>query len=206
MSISRFLSGWVKSCLHSHALSLFDFVLVLFGFCASGTAASAQAAYVQQCSSFGDYVESAACTLNGVGAGHALVIGVYVSGSATPTISSSSGTPSSVISNLADYQGSMDTAVLVNTASGNITLTATTSGYENIWITATEFSGVAASPLDTSSTASLVGGWDSTTVVSSNFSTTAASDMLWSMCYGIPSYVQWSAGTAPIAYRMDLNE
>jgi len=200
MSISRFLSGWVKSCLHSHALSLFNFVLVLFGFCASGTAASAQAAYVQQCSSFGDYVESAACTLNGVGAGHALVIGVYVSGSATPTISSSSGTPSSVISNLADYQGSMDTAVLVNTASGNITLTATTSGYENIWITATEFSGVAASPLDTSSTASLVGGWDSTTVVSSNFSTTAASDMLWSMCYGIPSYVQWSAGTAPIAW------
>ena len=200
MSISRFLSGWVKSCLHSHALSVFSFVLILFGFCASGTIASAQAAYVQQCSSYGGYVESASCTLSGVGAGHALVIGVYVSGSAAPTVTSSSGTPSSVISNLADYQGSMDTAVLANAASGNITLTATTSGYENIWITVTEFSGVAASPLDTSATASLQGGWDSTTVVSSNFSTTAASDMLWSMCYGIPSYVQWSAGTAPITW------
>ncbi len=94
----------------------------------------------------------------------------------------------------------MDTAILANTASGNITITATTGGYENIWITVTEFSGVAASPLDTSATASLVGGWDATTVVSANFTTTAASDMLWSMCYGIPSYVQWSAGTAPITW------
>ncbi len=63
MSIRGFLSDWVKSCLHSHALSVFSFVLILVGFCASGTMASAQAAYVQQCSSFGDYVESASCTL-----------------------------------------------------------------------------------------------------------------------------------------------
>ena len=43
MTISRFLSGWVKSCLHSHALSVFSFVLLLFAFCASGTMASAAA-------------------------------------------------------------------------------------------------------------------------------------------------------------------
>jgi hypothetical protein len=128
------------------------------------------------------------------------MIGVYVSGSATPTITSSSGTPSSVISNLADYAGSMDTDILANTASGSITITATTSGYENIWITVTEISGVATSPLDTSATASEVGGWDSASVVSANFTTTAADDMLWSMCYGIPSYVSWSAGTAPITW------
>jgi hypothetical protein len=200
MSISRFFSVYVKSSLHSHALSAFNFVLVLFAFCASGTMASAQAAYVQQCSSYGDYVETASCTLSGVGAGHALMIGVYVSGTLTPTITSSSGTPSSVISNLADYQGEMDTDILANTASGNITITATTSSYTNIWISVSEYSGVATSPLDTSATASEVGGWDSTSVVSANFTTTAADDMLWSMCYGIPSYVSWSAGTAPITW------
>ena len=85
MVLSQPLSTWINSRLQNNALSVIGIFMFLFGFCASRTAASAQAAYVQQCSSFGDYVESAACTLNGVGAGHALVIGVYVSGSATPT-------------------------------------------------------------------------------------------------------------------------
>ncbi len=116
-------------------------------------------------------MNTVSCTLNGVGAGHALVIGVYISGTTTPTITSSSGTPATVISNLADYQGEMDTAILANTTSGNITITATTSGYENIWITVSEYSGVANSPLDTTCTASQVGGWDATTVSTGNFNT-----------------------------------
>jgi hypothetical protein len=158
-------------------------------------------AFVQQCSSYGNYVSTVSCTLNGIGSGHALVIGVYVSNSYTPTVTATTGTPSSVISNLADYQGSMDTYILANTASGNNTITATTSSAENIWITASEYSGVAtSSPLDTSATASEVGSWDSTTVSTGNFTTTGANDLLWSMCYGIPSYVQWSAGTTPITW------
>ena len=200
MVSNRSHSIWMTSRLHRNVLNFFSLSLLLFAFCASSTVARAQAAYVQQCSAYGGYVETASCTLSGVGAGHSLLIGVYVSSTVTPTITSSSGTPSSVISNLADYQGEMDAALLANTASGNITITATTTSYTNIWITVSEYSGVAASPLDTSAMASLQGGWDSTSVVSANFSTTAANDMLWSMCYGIPSYVQWSAGTAPITW------
>jgi ribosome-binding factor A len=164
------------------------------------SSSSGPPAYVQQCSSYGGYVETVSCTLSGVGAGHSLMIGVYVSGTTTPTITSSSGTPSSVISNLADYQGEMDAALLANTASGSITITATTSVYTNMWISVTEYSGVATAPLDTSATASLVGGWDATSVSTGNFTTAAASDMLWSMCYGIPSYVGWYAGTVPITW------
>ena len=198
---SRSLSVGMKPRLQWNAMSFISLILFIFAFCASGPMASAQAAFVQQCSSYGNYVETASCTLNGVGSGHALMIGVYLSGIVTPTITSSSGTPSAIISNLADYQGEMDADVLANTASGNITITATTASYTNIWITVSEYSGVAASsPLDVTGTASLVGGWDATTVVSANFNTTAANDLLWSMCYGIPSYVQWSAGTAPITW------
>ena len=157
--------------------------------------------FVQQCSSYGGYVETASCTLSGVGSGHALVIGVYISGSAAPTVTATTGTPSTAISNLADYQGAMYTYYLANTSSGSNTITATTTGYENIWITVSEYSGVATtSPLDTTGTASEVGGWDATTVSTGNFTTTGANDLLWSMCYGIPSYVQWSAGTAPITW------
>jgi hypothetical protein len=165
------------------------------------SSSSGPPAYLQQCSSFGSYVETASCTLSGVGAGHALLIGVYVGGTVTPTITSSSGTPSTVVSNLADYSGEMDSAFLANTSSGSITISASTTSYTNIWITVSEYSGVAtSSPLDTSATASLVGLYDSTSVSTGNFTTTGANDLLWTMCYGIPSYVAWYAGAAPITW------
>ena len=66
-------------------------------------------------------------------------------------------------------------------------------------LSVSEVSGVAASPLDTSADAGPTGGWDATTVSTGNFNTTGANDMLWSMCYGIPSYVQ-VRGTAPITW------
>ncbi len=163
---------------------------------------SSSISYVQQCSNYGGYVESISCTLTGVGAGHALIIGVYTSGTLpyTTTITSSVGTPATVVSNLADYSGVMDTAILSNTASGSITITAATSAYMNIWISVSEYSNAANPALDTSATKSLSGSYGSSSISSPNFTTTSNADMLWSMCYGIPSYVSWSVGTLPITW------
>jgi len=157
-------------------------------------------ASVQQCSSFGGYVTSTSCTLNGVGAGHALMIGVYTTGSDIPTITSSVGTPTAIISNLADYQGNMDAVILPNTTSGSITLTATTSDPTDTWISVTEYSNVAASPVDTSADLSLSGSYNSSSISTGNFNTASSYEMLWTMCYGIPSYAGWYAGTVPITW------
>ena len=158
--------------------------------------------YVQECDNSSTYTwgYSASCTLTGVGAGHGLLIGIYTESGETPTVTSSSGTPVSVISGLADYQGAMDAFILANTAAGSITITATTIGGTSTWVSVTEYSGVAASPLDNSASVSQVGGWAAPSVSTGNFTTTAAGDMLWSMCYGIPSYASWYAGTVPITW------
>ena len=162
-------------------------------------ASSSPPIYVQQCNSTYAWGYTASCTLTGVGAGHTLLIGVYTESGPTPTVTSSSGTPVSIITNLADYSGAMDAYILSNTAAGSITITATTTG-TSTWVSVTEYSGVAASPLDTSADTSQIGGWDATSVSTGNFTTTAAGDMLWSMCYGIQEFVSWYAGTVPITW------
>ena len=141
---------------------------------------------------------------HGVGAGHALVIGVYTSSSASPAITSSVGTPVTEYSDLADAGAStwMNAAILANTASGSITITATTtpSAYTNIWISVTEYSNVAASPLDTDADYAPNGGYGSSSISTGNFTTTASGDMLWSMCSGLGQYAAFYAGTVPITW------
>jgi hypothetical protein len=156
--------------------------------------------YVQQCTSTYTYGNSASCTLTGVGAGHTLLIGIYTESGETPTVTSSSGTPMSIISGVADYQGAMDAFILANTTAGSITITAATIGGTSTWVSVAEYSGVGASPLDTSADASMIGGYAAPSVSTGNFTTTAADDMLWSICYGIPSDVSWYAGTVPITW------
>ncbi len=70
--------------------------------------------YVTQCSNWGNYVETVSCTISGVGAGNALVIGVYTAASTTPTITASAGTPVTVITDLPEASASnyLDAALI----------------------------------------------------------------------------------------------
>jgi hypothetical protein len=155
-------------------------------------------AYVQQCNIYDSYNTSVSCTISGVGAGHALLIGIYGPSTLT-SVTSSAGTPASVISNQTLGDGNDVSAyILSNTASGSITITANVSGFEDIWLSVTEYSNVAVSPLDSSA-----GGASTSytsTVSTSNFNTTAASDMLWSLCSG-PESAPLTVGTAPITWN-----
>jgi hypothetical protein len=185
MTISRFLSGWVKSCLHSHALSTFSIVFLLFAFSASGKLASAAApAFVQQCNQYttgGGSGATASCTLSGVSAGHALLIGIWTSDSALSSVTASSGTPSSVISAFNDNgYGYTYAYILANTASGNITVSASETGYyDAAYISVSEFSNVAASPVDVTGTGQ-TNTWGAAEISTGSFTTTVASDMMWS--------------------------
>ena len=210
MTVRRFLSGWVKSSFHSHALSALSIILFLFVFCVSGKLASAAApAYVQQCNQYtagGGSGASASCTLNGVGAGHALLIGIWSPDSALSSVTASSGTPTSVISafNDAGY-GYSYAYILANTASGNITVTANETGYYmGVYISVSEFSNVAASsPVDVTGTGQ-VNTWGAAEISTGSFTTTVASDMMWSLCYGL-SGITFSPGTAPVTWTQISN-
>jgi hypothetical protein len=85
--------------------------------------------------------------------------------------------------------------ILSNTAAGSITIPANFSGYLKAGLSVVEYSNLAASPVDASAQGTLTSY--STTVSTSNFTTTAASDMLWSMCEGpnLPT-----VGTVPITW------
>jgi sugar lactone lactonase YvrE len=156
--------------------------------------------FVQQCTDGG----STTCTLNGVGAGDTLVIGVY-SGPLT-SLTSSSGTPVGVISNFVAVLGSgsrdLNVYLLPNTAPGSITITAnvssgSTAGVNSIVVD--EYTHVAASPLDGSATGYMQVG---AAVDSGTFVTTQANDMLWSMCNALQVFP--TPGTAPITWTAVL--
>ena len=151
--------------------------------------------YVQTCNNNDAYGTSASCTLNGVGAGHTLMIAVLAYASQT-TVTSSAGTPVPIYANINGPNSLYDSAyILPNTVSGSITLTASQgSGGANVEISVYEFSNVAASPLD-GSAETTTGSYAQTTP---NFTTTAASDLLWTACFtenGAPTI-----GTAPITW------
>jgi hypothetical protein len=133
-----------------------------------------------------------------VGAGHALLIGIYEPSTLT-SVTSSSGMPTSIISNQTLGSGSDVSAyILSNTTSGSITITANVSIEQHMWLTVVEYSNVAASPLDASA-----GGASTSyesTISTSNFTTTAASDMLWSLC-SAPSGSPIAVGTSPITWN-----
>ena len=208
MVSSRSHSIWMMSRLHRNALSFFSTFLFLFAFCARSTVASAQPNYVQQCNQYtagGGSGATASCTLSGVGAGHALLIGIWSSDSALSSVTASSGTPTSVIPAFNDNgYGYTYAYLLANTASGNITVTASETGYyAAIYISVSEFSNVATSPLDVTGTGQQ-NIWGASAITTGNFTTTTASDMLWSFCAGL-SGETFSVGTAPITWTQISN-
>ena len=160
-------------------------------------------AYVQQCNQFvaGNGKGTASCTLTGVTAGDALVIGIWSTSATLSSVTASSGTPVSVISNFNSISGYISAYLLPNTASGNITITATTpSGYANNWVSVTEYTNVPASPLDTDADYATSGNYGASSTSTGNLNTTGAGDMLWSMCSGYPASAAYYAGTVPIAW------
>ena len=166
-------------------------------------------AYVQQCSQYaagGGSGASANCTLTGVNAGDTLMIGIWTPNATLSSVTSSTtAQPVSVFSNYnADSTyGYMSAYILPNTAAGSITITASETGYYvGDWLTVVEYTNVSATPLDgTSSASSGNSDYSATNVNSGTFNTSAAYDMLWSMCSG--EYAVWTAGTSPIAWTQE---
>ena len=210
MVSSRSLSIGMKPRLHSKALCFISLFLLLFAFCAGSTVASAATpAYVQQCNQYtagGGSGATASCTLSGVGAGHTLVIGVWTTDSALSSVTASSGTPANAIPAFNDNgYGYTYAYFLANTSSGNITVSATETGYyDPVYISVSEFSNVAtSSPLDVTGTGQQ-NVWAASEISTGSFTTTAASDMLWSLCAGL-SGETFSVGTAPITWTQISN-
>ena len=168
--------------------------------------------FVQQCSQYtagNGYNNTATCTLSGVKAGDALVIGVW-SADSTMNYVSSSTTPQPV-NEIPSYAGAggnnngyMYAYILPDTPAGSITITANETGYyDAVFVSVIEFTNANTSPYDASGTGYLrqYGAYD---LPSSNYTTSAANDMLWSMCSGLTgagftvgtaeSSVAWTAG------------
>jgi len=150
-------------------------------------------AFVQQCNQYVQYGNSASCTLAGVGAGHTLVIGIAGAGTQSGRVSTSAGTATSVIKD-----GSILSAyLLANTSAGSITITYSTSGDTKIHMSVAEYANTASSPLD--GAASFVNSGNGSTVSTPTFTTTTASDLLWSYC-AAPGGTTLNPGTAPISW------
>ena len=151
---------------------------------------------VQQCNNFVQFGNSISCTLNAVGAGHTLVIGIANMSSGQPgTLTASSGIPALAISD-----GNMLTAwVLPNTNAGSNTITFSLGSSSRIWLSVVEYENTTASPLDGVAQANLSTSWQGSGVLNTpNFTTSMPSDILWSFCsgsQGIPT-----VGTAPAAW------
>ena len=151
--------------------------------------------YVQACTLEAVFTTSATCTLNGVGAGHTLVIAVVGSGIVqSAVVISSSGTPT-----LAVQDGATISAyILPNTSAGTISITATVSANQSYWLSVYEYSNTATSPLDGTAFA-VATNWTTPSLSSPSFTTTSASDTLWSYCVAPGGYV-FTPGTAPITW------
>jgi Chitobiase/beta-hexosaminidase C-terminal domain len=151
--------------------------------------------FVQACNQEANYAESVSCTLNGVSAGHTLVISVVGSGIVqSATVTSTSGTPT-----LAVHDGdTLSAYILPNTGSGTISITATISANQTFWLSVYEYSNTAASPLDGTAFA-VATGWTPTSFSSPDLTTTSVSDTLWSYCLAPGGYT-FTAGTAPIPW------
>ena len=157
---------------------------------------AAGASYVQQCNA---YVHNSggttnSCQLTGITAGDTIVIGIWTTAATLTSVTATTGTPTVEISDYASTQqyysnGYTSAYILPNAAAGSNTFTVNTpSDYTDSFIQAVEFSGVAASPYDVQGTGTLHNYTADVYGASSTFSTTAANDMLWTMC-------EYSAGT-----------
>ncbi len=153
-------------------------------------------AVIQQCNNFVQTGTTVSCTLNGIGAGHTLVIGTSNVTTGHPgTATASSGTPI-----LATKDGdSLSAWYLPNTSAGSNTITWTIGATTNLWLSVVEYGNTAASPLDGIAETNL-----STSLQASGFlntpdlTTTSASDVLWSVCSGVSGAP--TVGTSPVAW------
>jgi hypothetical protein len=150
----------------------------------------------QQCNNFVQFGNTISCTLNAVGAGHTLVIGIANLASGQPgSVTSSSGNPV-----LATTDGNALSAwVLPNTNAGNNTITYSVSSSSRMWLTVTEYENTMVSPLDGVAQADLSTSWQGNGFLNTpTFTTSSASDVLWSFCSG--SQGMPTVGTAPVAW------
>ena len=155
--------------------------------------ASSPPAFTQQCNATNGFGTSISCTVSGVGAGHTLVIGISAAGTAITSVTSTTGTPVSVVSDGALLKA----YILSNTTAGSITITGNVASNSKIWLSVAEYSNTAASPLDGSASGACTAYC--TSVSSASFNTTSGSDQLWSFCSG-PGGGVITAGTAPITW------
>lgn len=151
--------------------------------------------YTQSCSQTASFTTSVTCTLNGVGAGHTLVIAVVGSGIVqSAKVTSSSGTPT-----LAVQDGdTLSAYILPDTSAGTISITATVTANQNYWLSVYEYSNTAVSPLDGTSFA-VATSWAPTSISTPDLITTAASDTLWNYCLAPGGYT-FTVGSAPIPW------
>jgi hypothetical protein len=149
--------------------------------------------FVQQCSGYDDFGTTASCTLSGVSAGHTLVIGIAGVGTISGKVTTNAGTPT-----LAVQDGRYLSAYLLsNTNAGSITITFTAASSTKIHMSVAEYGNIAAAPMD--GTASFVNNGYGATVTTPKFTTTTASDLLWSYC-GAPGGTSLTPGTTPIVW------
>ena len=112
------------------------------------------------------------------------------------SITSSSGTPTSLIAYPVYSGNNIYAYILTNTSAGNITITFNQAANGKQWISVIEYGNIVAAPVDAvaSGTNTLYGS----TISTGTLTTTFASEMLWTMCYspgGTPAI-----GTAPISW------
>jgi hypothetical protein len=152
-------------------------------------------AVVQQCNNFEQYSKTISCTLSGVGAGHTLVIGIAnLWTGQTGTATSSSGAPV-----LATTDGNTLSAwVLTNTSAGSNKITYTVAQDTRLWLSVVEYGNTATAPLDGVAEAVLSTWQPSGTLNTPDFTTSAASDALWSLCSA--NGAAPTVGTAPAAW------
>ena len=152
--------------------------------------------FVQQCSNFVQYGTTISCTLTGVGAGHALAIGISnLTADQTGTATASSGTPVLAVTD----SDSLSAWILPNTSAGSITITYTVGSNTRLWLSVAEFSNANAAPLDGVAQADFSTSWQGSGDLNTpSFTTTTASDLLWSFCSGDGGAP--TVGTAPVAW------
>ena len=147
---------------------------------------------------FNSWGNTASCTLSGVGAGHTLVIGIAGAATQSGQVTSSVGTPIPVIKD-----GSILSAyLLANTSAGTITITYNLSGETRLHLSVAEYANTASSPLD--GAASFVNSGNSNAVSTPKFTTTTASDLLWSYC-AAPGGTTLNPGSAPILWTQRIS-
>lgn len=149
--------------------------------------------YVKECHQFVQYGTSATCTLSGVGAGHTLVIGIAGGAIGTAPVVSA-GAPLLAVSD-----GNLLSAYVVpNSPSGTITVTFKYKSNRRLWLSVIEYANVATSPLDGAGY-TFSSSWAPAAFTTKAFTTTSASDLLWSFS-AVPTGYTLLPGPAPVSW------